>query len=232
MSDVRAQLALKTCDEARLHGYDLIVVDGSPCKEFKDELRARGANVIDQKEKGMGGSRRECLKAGIETGSGVIVWLEPEKHPLVSLLEPCIELVLSGNADLVIPRRKSLAGYPHYQQWSELTANHALGNITGHPEIDFFIGPRVLSQYSAKVMSEYNQYGDSPYGDNWEILFIPIIWLLGTGKKVETVVVDYVHPKEQMIEDDEVMRAKRDKQRDDLVSAMKAEAEGFEIKGL
>jgi hypothetical protein len=50
--------------------------------------------------------------------------------------------------------------------------------------------------------------------------------------RVKSVVVDYVHPKEQLVEDDDTMRAKRDKQRIDLVTAMMQEAKRLNFKGL
>ncbi len=221
VEDVRAQLALKTCRAARDNNYRIIVVDGSPCEEFKQALRETGATVIDQKKPGMGQSRRECFDAGLSTGADVIVWLEPEKYTLVPLLGPCVSPVLSGEVDVVIPRRRNLDGYPQYQHWSELRANWELGNITKRFDIDFYIGPRIMNRQATMIMAEYQPIH---YGDNWEILFIPLLWFLTGGVSIDSVIVDYVHPAEQLIEDDESMRSKRDKQRIDLVSAMQREA--------
>ena len=92
IDDMRGRLALKTCHMARECDYSIIVVDGSPSQEFKQALRETGATVIDQKEFGMGASRRETLNAGVAYDAEVVVWLEPEKHPLVPLLDVCIEL--------------------------------------------------------------------------------------------------------------------------------------------
>ncbi len=219
LTDIRAKLALRTCREAAKHDYHIIVVDNSLCGEFKETLRATGAEVLPQQNPGMGNSRRECLRAGLNTGAEVIVWLEPEKYPLVSLLEPCIEPI-GELADVVVPRRRNLENYPKYQQWTEFSANWELGNITGRPDLDLFSGPRIMSRKAAEMMAEYQ----GERGDNWEILFIPVLWYLQTGMRVKSVVVNYVHPIEQRSEDDELMRHKRDQQRHNLVSAMAAEA--------
>lgn len=222
VDDVRAQLALKTCRAARDNNYPIIVVDGSPCEEFKYALREAGAVVVDQEKPGMGQSRRECLNLGLTTGADVIAWLEPEKYTLVPLLGPCVSPVLSGEAEVVIPRRRNLDGYPQYQHWSELRANWELGNITKRFDIDFYIGPRIMNRKSAQRMAAYQP--KHPDGDNWEILFVPLVPLLAEGVSIMSVIVDYVHPVEQLIEDDESMRSKRDKQRIDLVSAVQREA--------
>lgn len=235
VEEMRAQLALKTCRAAKENGYRIIVVDDSPCQEFKAALRETGATVINQSKEdpGMGGSRRQTLKAGVATGGEAIVWIEPEKYPLVPLLGPCIAPVLEDEVDVVIPRRRNLDGYPQYQHLSELRGNWEIGNITGRPDLDLYIGPRVLSPTAAATMAKYDgRCGLNTYGDNWEILFIPILWFLQHRLFVKSIVVDYVHPVEQLVEDDEVMRAKRDKQRIDLVSAMSREAESLYFKGL
>ncbi|HRH22394.1 MAG TPA: hypothetical protein PLB51_00175 [Candidatus Paceibacterota bacterium] len=221
VDEVRAQLALKTCRTARDNDYPIIVIDGSPCEEFKQALRETGATVIDQEKPGMGQSRRECFNAGLATEAEVLVWLEPEKYTLVPLLGPCIARVMRGATDVVIPRRRNLDGYPQYQHWSELRANWELGNITKRFDIDFYIGPRIMNRQAAMIMAAYQPIH---YGDNWEILFIPLLWFLTGGVAIDSVIVDYVHPVEQLIEDDESMRSKRDKQRTDIVSAMQREA--------
>ncbi len=226
LTDMRAQLALKTCHAARALGYNMIVVDGSPSLEFKAALRETGVTVFDETVRGMGSSRRQTLKAGLDTDAEVVVWLEPEKYPIVPLLYPCVEHVLSRNFDVVIPRRRSLDSYPAYQAFSELRANWELGNILDRHDLDYYIGPRIMNRDAAAIMARYDGKidGKQTYGDNWEILFIPLIEMLQLDMWLGSVIVDYIHPKEQLVEDDETMRAKRDKQRNDLVSAMSKEA--------
>ncbi len=227
LSDMRAQLAIKTCLAARDRGYEIIVVDGSPCQEFKSELCRTGATVIDQIKPGMGASRREALKAGLETNAHVVIWIEPEKYPLVPLLDKCIDPVMGREADIVIPKRKTFVNYPAYQAESEAKANAEINLIMKRLDLDTFIGPRVMSRAAARLMSNYDGRvgGVQVYGDKWEILFIPLLWFLNADMLVESVPVEYVHPIEQLVEDDEAMRRKRDEQRESLVSAMRREAE-------
>ena len=220
--DLRFQLALKTRDEAQKAGYPIIIVDGSPEESMRDLLRAHGATVYKEEGRGMGASRRQTIKAGIDTGTDVIVWLEPEKHPLVPLLGDCIEWVLDG-VDLVIPCRQSLESLPEYQELSELRANRELGFITGRPDLDLMFGPRVMSRTSAELLQKYV---GKPSEDNWQILFIPVLQALEMKMPVCSMLVDYVHPPEQTVAEqgDEVMNKKRDIQRHDLVDGMRRAA--------
>lgn len=226
LQDLRAQLALKTCTAAIEHGYQIVVVDGSQSAEFKEALCATGARVIDQVLSGMGASRREALNAGLTMvdDGGVVVWLEPEKYPLIPFLDQCISPVMEGGAHVVIPRRRTLQNYPVYQQWSELTANWLLGDITGRRDIDFYSGPRIMSWKTAHLMAQYDgRCGDNRYNDRWEILFIPLLWFIEKGLRIVSITIDYVHPIEQLVEDNQAVREKREQQREDIVSTMRAE---------
>jgi len=224
--DARAQLALKTCRTAVKAGYPILVVDGGSQVGYKAQLRKAGAIVQDQKAMGMGQSRRECIRAGLATGAGVIVWMEPEKYPLIPFLGSCIEPILADEADIVIPRRASLESYPDYQHFSELRGNWSLGNILGCYGFDLFFGPRVMSRAVAEKVASYDGRidGKTVYGDNWEILFVPIIQMVADGVRIKSVTVGYSHPSAQHDEDGESFRCKRDKQRNDIVSAMMSEA--------
>lgn len=233
LDNARSQLAFKTCLAARDHGYTIILIDDNSCSEFKTYARKTGARVIGQARKGMGASRRQAIKAGLATGAKVIIWMEPEKHTLIPLLEPCIIPVLTKNADAVIPRRRELDGYPLYQQFSEHRGNWELGNITGRPDLDLFCGPRIMSTEAALMMWRYTGFcGQNRYGDNWEILFVPVLWWIKNNLRMESVLVNYIHPPPQFLEDDPAMRAKRDKQRTCIVDAMMREAKRLGITGL
>jgi hypothetical protein len=152
-----------------------------------------------------------------------IVWLEPEKYTIVPLLAPCIEMIKAGY-EIVIPTRESLESYPMYQELSELRANRELGFITGRPELDLMFGPRVMSRRGTNLFLDYTgKFG----GDNWEILFIPVLWAIQHDLKIGERRVDYVHPIEQTVAEtgNWTINEKRDKQRRDLVAAMRAEAQ-------
>ena len=226
--DVRAQLALKTCLTAGELGYSLVVVDGGSSTLFRGLLTDTGALVVPQQEPGMGASRRQALNIALTLGADVIVAFEPEKHTLVPLLGPCLEPLLNGDADMVIPRRKSLDSYPEYQRWSERAGNEVLGKILGRQDLDMFFGPRIMNATVAAHMATYNgQCGLNTYGDNWEIMYVPVLQLLRQSSvRIRSVVVDYHHPPEQFCEeDDPAMRQKRDTQRAVITEAMAREAE-------
>ncbi|MES2006527.1 MAG: hypothetical protein V4436_00295, partial [Patescibacteria group bacterium] len=160
-----------------------------------------------------------------------IAWIEPEKYPVVPLLESCFDLITSGTHDIVLPTRKSLESYPMYQELSELRANRELGFITGRPELDFYFGLRVFNKKGAKLFLSYDGEG----GDTWHIFFIPVLRAIANGSHlVGQTLVNYVHPAEQTAAEvgDAKMDRKRDHQREVLVSAMREEAERLGYTGL
>ncbi len=232
--DLRFQLALKTCQEARKAGYPLYIVDGSPDPNMRTLLLEAGATAVAGEEiRGMGASRRQCFQMGLDSGAEVIVWLEPEKYPFVSLIGPCAEMIGEGEGkyDIILPSRKSLQSYPRYQELSELRAIRNIGIITRRPDLDWMFGPRVMSRKGTELLMSYT--GQSG-GDTWELLNIPLIWAFQSGIKVGSKLVDYIHPPEQTAaeEGDEIMDRKRDLQRDVLEKAIGAECHRLGLQGL
>jgi len=220
--DLRAKLALRTVYAANQCGYQIHIVDGSPDPEVANRLCAAGAFVEAQKVKGMGASRRQCFEAGLNSGADVIVWLEPEKYPFVCQIKPCAEMIETGHYDIVFPGRKTLVGYPQYQELSELRAMRRIGFLTGQPYIDWMFGPRVLSRKGAELLKSY----DGKLGDEWQILIVPVLQQLWIDeKKVGAKMVDYIHPPEQTAaeEGDATMDAKRDHQRKVLEEVVEEE---------
>lgn len=222
VNDFRSGLALKTVDEAKKIGFEIVVVDGSPDLKFKDALKKAGAIVINESEKGMGASRRQCIKAGFDIGADIIVWTEPEKYSFIPLIPRLFKNVDTEVPHIIVPRRRNLDSYPPYQHFSELRLNHNLGNITGRPELDLPIGPRIISRLAVKYFLDY--HGER--GDKWESIFIPVLRALSDEVKVSSLIIDYIHHPEQtsMETEDEEMKRKRDEQRESLIEAMKNEA--------
>lgn len=230
VDELRFLMALHTCEEAIRCGYEIVVVDDSG-EEMRRALQGRGATVFTQETPGMGASRRQAIGEALKAGADVVIWLEPEKYPIVPLFGPSIDMVANESFDIVVPWRRSLESYPAYQELSELRANRELGQITGRPELDLMIGPRVMSRRGAELLLEYTgQEG----GDKWHILFLPILWALKNGYKVGSKEVDYIHPSEQTAaeEGDEEMNKKRDEQRRDLVGTMAGVAAKLGLPGL
>ena len=227
-SELRAQLALKTVRQADFYGYPIVVVDDSPVPEVGEMFADSRALVEKQKEPGMGASRRQCFRSALALGAEVVVWMEPEKWTLVEHLSHCVDPVLSGKCDIVMPRRENLDSYPDYQHWSELRAIWEIAGITGRGDIDWMFGPRV---WNRRAMELFLQYDGKSGPDNWEILVVPFIWAFKGDYRVLSITVPYKHPEEQTAtEGGSEWNPKRDKQRIDLVSVMRTEAKrlGFE----
>ena len=222
VNDFRAGLALKTVEAAKKEGYEIVVVDGSPDEKFKDALTLAGAHVFMEKTKGMGTSRRQSIKTGFDIGGDVVAWIEPEKYPVIPLLLPLFKMIQTESAQIIIPKRKSLEGYPPYQMMSENRLNQELGLITNNKDLDLCFGPRIFNKAGGEYFLNYK----GERGDNWESIFIPILRALRDGVKITSEVINYVHPPEQTaVEIDSLeMNRKRDFQREVLVNAMGEEA--------
>lgn len=221
--DVRFECALATAEAARDLGHKLVVVDGSPERWVQDAFEERHAIVLREAARGMGASRRQALQAALDDSDkgDVFVWIEPEKYPLVPLLGAGLAKVTADGIDMVLPRRDNLDSYPQYQQFCELRGNWQVGNLTGRPDLDFWFGPRVMNRRATEYFTGYN----GEYGDRWDSIFVPVARALAAGLRVESVVVDYVHPPQQTAAEagDETMDRKRDQQLAELVEAMRTE---------
>ncbi|MDP3957987.1 MAG: hypothetical protein Q8Q36_00810 [bacterium] len=230
---MRVRLARRTVTAAASRYYTMVVVDGSPISDVAETLQAAGGayvHVERQEKPGMGASRRQCFRSALEKGAKAVVWIEPEKHTLVPYLAQCIAPVLSGECDIVMPRRESLESYPDYQHWSELRAIWEIAGITGRADIDWMFGPRV---WSARAMEFFLKYDGSQGSDNWEVIIVPFIWAIKEEMKIVSITVPYRHPEEQTkAESGPEWNAKRDKQRIDLAAAMRQEAARVGLQGL
>lgn len=218
VQDMRFKLALNMVSSiVQRFGTGPIIVDDSPA-EVKDALRAIGGQVFDQEPgTGMGAARRQAVKVALEQGAETIVWMEPEKHPLVTFLDQLVDQFDFDRADLLIPRRRSLRSYPTYQMVKELEGNHEAGSLTRRPDLDLWFGPRVMNRRAARLMVDY----DGQYGDRWDSIFIPVLMALKRNYTVVGHTVDYVHPPEQTAaESDPSMDRKRDEQLVTLLDGM------------
>lgn len=227
LEDMRCQLALRMARNAQKHGYPLIVVDGSPDPRIKEVLAGYGAIVYPQEARGMWPSRKQTIQTGLDLGYKYVNWLEPEKDCVATpkITDPCMAPLRSGECDMVIMWRESLDTYPEYQAVVEREANWLATSIIGLP-LDLWSGPRFMTREAAKEIAKYN----GEHGNQWEGIFVPVVRMMKRGFRIKSVVVKYVHPPEQRIEDDEKMRQKRRDQRDLLLAAMRAEADEIGYK--
>jgi len=226
--ETRAQLAMKTVRQANEIGYKIVAVDGSPNKIIKEYLRKCGAVVLDEESSGMGVSRRQAINAAtiLAGPDGIVIWMEPEKAPLVPLLKNILDHM--ENADLIIPSRKNLDSYPETQQRAEWLGNRAFKIMAGR-DLDAWFGPRIFRVDIAPFFLDYK----GEYGDKWDSIFVPVLRAIGAGKRVLGVEVDYPHPAEQTAEEEKTedkFFIKRIEQLTTLIDAIEKESKILGLK--
>lgn len=219
----RFKLVLTTVSKARENGYRIVTVDKSEDKRVRDLLAEKKALVLppDHPLSTMGADRRKAFTEAAELSGpgGVIVWMEPEKHTFVWLIDKVVNRLLKASADLVIPRRRSLKSYSLLQQHSESFGNDAFRIITGR-SLDVYFGPQV---FRSSMVNYYLDYGGD-YGDKWDSIQVSVVRMIADGKKIAEIVVDYVHPEEQRTDETLEMLERRFAQITILKEAVKQEA--------
>ena len=99
---------------------------------------------------------------------------------------------MRDDANIVIPRRKSLDSYPSIQRFYENLGNQIWNQLTGH-ELDMWFGARIMQR---DMCSHFVNY-DIKYGKKWESFFVPVMAALFDGYKIQSIDVDYIHPSAQ-----------------------------------
>jgi hypothetical protein len=219
---VRGDLALETLACACDAGYQIVVVDGGSDPAFLQALDEWGISYIPQTAKGMSPGRQEGFKlASLLHDAEAIVWVEPEKVSFVrDCLVQCVLPILNGEADVIVPERDAEAWntYPEYQKQSERQANQHWNTVlhTGVPQsrgrqFDVFFGPRVFRNTPA-VLNHFLQQADLSDGRQMnerfekvinpkrysDATFFPVATAIQNNMRVESVVVPYRHPDQQV----------------------------------
>ena len=191
--DVRIGLALRTAEEAKKLKILMVCADDGIPAELKRKLENLKV-VFCEGGGGMGASRRKAMKKALKLvgKDGVYVWMEPEKHSLVSELGKAMAPVFKGRADLVVMERKSMSSYPSEQQLLEQFGNKAFFYITGR-KLDVWFAAKAMNLAALKYFLEYR----GEYGDLWDSVHIPLLRVIAAGLRIAGVKVNYVHPKEQ-----------------------------------
>ena len=191
---VRTDCVLKTIEAARDNDYPIVVVDGGSTADYIDTMRKLGATVVTQDEPGMGNARRQALKLArlVARQGDAIIWTEPEKYPLIPLLDDPVESVTQLGHDLVMLRRQSLDSYPPEQAMAYQLIALATKYLTGI-DCDFGWGPTVLSTSAVDYYLRYL----SDYGDSWDSIHCPKLHIIHAGLPWTVITVDYIHPPEQ-----------------------------------
>lgn len=217
--NVRGNLALSTIRFAKNNGFHVLVADGGSSHQFLDIARSYDANVFDR-----GGEKRDQgRRKGIEVGSQIpgvkaILRTEPEKFDLVQFTQAITAPLISGEADIVIPKRLEPSFgrfYPDYMHDSEVKANQTINNLlqklgymSENQYFDFFFGPIALRN-DAKVVATFmerfsfdqfvsmtKKYPSPENHANAQIF--PVIKGLISGElKVASVDVNFYYPSNQ-----------------------------------
>ncbi len=225
---VRVECSLKTVEAALNYDYRLVTVDADSPTVYYNAIKSLGAIIYAQNEPGMGKARRQALRRALAVSSerSAIVWMEPEKYPLVPLLGEAAADVTDHGYDLVMLRRKSLASYPPEQAMAYQLIALATKYLTGI-DCDFGWGPTVLSKRAVQYYLDYQ----GEYGDRWDSIHIPKLRIIRDGLPWKVVEVDYRHPPEQTAaETGWPLFRKRIQQVDSLTSAIEQEVERLGMK--
>jgi len=191
---LRFRLAIDTIRQAKLRSFPIVVLDVSPDPYVSKAFKKEGAEVISKKKCGFGDGVRAAIQKAAELSDkdGVIIWQEPEKSDFVRFCKKAASIILNGKARIVVPERtlKSLATYPIEQAHSEQFSNLCIQSITGEKYYDYYFGPKLYRKDMVPFILSYK-------GKLWDAHMIPVIRALKQGNIVDSVAVDYQHPKEQ-----------------------------------
>lgn len=231
LAEVRAKLALETIRQANEAGYKIVIVDSSS-RTIRECFRNQGAIVFQAESPKMGENIRQAIQEATRLAgtNGIVIRMEPEKAPLVPLLEQVTSHFSA--ADMVIPARtkKSFDSYPLIQQHTEWIGNRAFQILTGRA-LDVWFGVRIFRSSVSHFFLNYQ----GEYGDKWDAIFIPVLRAIKAGKRVLGVEVDYIHPQEQKKEEEKLEReflAKRIEQLDSLIDAIRKEATNLGLRSI
>lgn len=200
-NEVRAQLALKTAEEAKKYGFILAVVDGGSPESFCQAMREKGAVVIGQESKGFGSGMRQSFReaSALAGTDGVIIRLEAEKHTLVSMLPSFVSAMAEERIDLFKLGRNNRDDYPAIQKAAEGFAVLACQTLTGL-RWDFDFGPFLMSQKAVRFFFDFETDREG-HEDIWAgCIDVPQLRIIAAGLKVKYRDVDYIHPPEQAAE--------------------------------
>lgn len=238
---IRGSLALETINKATKAGFRIVAADGGSSQDFLSEMeqyKDSGLVLIHSEATGRGPQRRDAFKtASLIQGTEVIVYIQPEKSPIIEHLGEISAPILKKEADVVIPNRNSElyeSTYPDYMRQSELKVNFTYnwlmqrsGLMGKDQSFDWFFGPlafindpEILNLFLKKYVLKGSIYNRSGYVSNPEINsnnhFFPVIESLFNNKNVIGVEIPFEYPSIQKINEvsDEQIDAFRDKRRE------------------
>jgi hypothetical protein len=198
------------------------------------------------------GRRQAFREVSALQGVKAIVWTEPEKVSIArDCLPMAVTPILEGRADIVVPTRDeaALATYPDYQAEWEKRANAKFNKILKEysllPEeaedLDVWFGPRIIKNDPEVTKLflhpwEIGWHNDPEFAKKYDpelwpnATFLPVVAALWRDKHLSRppsavgLPVHYRHPDEQTKseQDNDVMRAKREQQFENIIDAEEA----------
>lgn len=216
VSEVRSLIALETLRRINDLGVRCVVVDGGSDTHFLENAGSLpNITVVVEPRLGMGESRRKALDIAVTQfpDSKFYLWMEPEKDDLVreDSLEAMLGPLEREESDIVVPKRKSLAGYPKFQKWIEQRANKRVANQLNiyddeGQQLDLWFGPKMFNRCGAEYFLNYQSSLDK-----WDSIIAPVVEGHRKGARIKSVVIDYRYDTIQELheEEDSEMNRKR-----------------------
>lgn len=219
----RVPLSIRFFENARDLRIAVFAVDGGSNEEFVGKIKNfENVTVAVQKNTSMGEHRRHALKmamsSDIASDKEYYLWSEPEKYSLLEpeTLDSMIAVLRSGQADIVVPKRKSMDSCSAFQNEMETKANIKAAQIMGSEEVfDLWFGPKMMNRTGARYFLNYKSDVDK-----WDATIVPVVQALHDGKKIVSVPVDFKYDpiQKSMEEKSAEMDAKRIEQYTSIIS--------------
>jgi hypothetical protein len=192
--DARVEAALTMANNCKQAHYLLLALcDKMMFRTFCDS----GAKLILGTALWIGLGRRQIIgeadliheqERGIKQ-TPVTLWTE-EKPGLIQHIPAIVAPIQAGQANIVIPRRKSLASYPTFSQHWEAVGSQVTSMFVGGKPQDYWFGPRALSMAAVRIFLDYPGK-QSGLPDEHDSIFCPLIDAAQIGLTIADVEVDF-----------------------------------------
>jgi len=172
---VRADVFLDTASACAELGITLVTTYKECTDEYLNELRDLGVILFDQLAVGIGAVRREALRTVLEnmSGSRYYLWTEPEKPMIPSFALNAITELEKTKSNICFFNRIDMRSYPAEQAYYYLFCRKVASKLVGF-DWDYAFGPMILTRESASYFLNYQ----SKYGDDWDSILIPRLYIL------------------------------------------------------
>ncbi|MBI5123443.1 hypothetical protein HZA75_06315 [Candidatus Roizmanbacteria bacterium] len=236
---VRGDIALEMIRLGIDCGFNLVVSDFRSAQAFMNELVHQPITLAERVDLDRASGRRQVITLGSKIpGVEIIIRTEPEKDSLLQSIDLVSHPILSGDADIVIPKRNPAdfeRTYPAYMHESEIDANARFNRLLRmvnlrrieDPDLDIFFGPTVIAN-RPEILSLFEKdyeirdgkvftAGVRKYlapGNFSNAQSFSVIEALDQGLRVASVEVPFEYParqrKNELAREDEFMAKRRE----------------------